>query len=250
MLELLSDRSNRIMDFRNWSYTWCRSLNPSRYLFFSFFYQITFSQNARQNSIGIRQFDYPVKMKTLSLFLSDTVINIFLGIKLHQFSKKWLLLTNSFFIFLFFFTQWIYVVTYSSTPVVCLVIEGGTNTIRAVLEYVTDTPPVPVVICDGSGRAADLIAFVHKWVLSTELILNALLNGFVDMTNNWTVNHGIGYRYAADGEEQTVLESMRDYLLSTIQKTFEVGIDQAERLYQELLECTRNKNLVIHLLFD
>lgn len=43
---------------------------------------------------------------------------------------------------------------------------------------------------------------------------------------------------------------MRDYLLSTIQKTFEVGIDQAERLYQELLECTRNKNLVIHLLFD
>ncbi|XP_059613216.1 transient receptor potential cation channel trpm isoform X3 [Phlebotomus argentipes] len=102
--------------------------------------------------------------------------------------------------------------THSSTPVVCLVIEGGTNTIRAVLEYVTDTPPVPVVVCDGSGRAADLIAFVHK--------------------------------YAADGEEQTVLESMRDYLLNTIQKTFEVTIDQAECLYQELLQCTRNKNLI------
>lgn len=56
----------------------------------------------------------------------------------------------------------IFTVTHSSTPVVCLVIEGGTNTIRAVLEYVTDTPPVPVVVCDGSGRAADLIAFVHK----------------------------------------------------------------------------------------
>lgn len=53
------------------------------------------------------------------------------------------------------------------------------------------------------------------------------------------------YRYAADGEEQTVLESMRDYLLNTIQKTFEVGIDQAECLYHELLQCTRNKNLVI-----
>ena len=49
-----------------------------------------------------------------------------------------------------------------STPLVCLVIEGGTNTIRAVLEYVTDTPPVPVVVCDGTGRAADLIAFAHK----------------------------------------------------------------------------------------
>lgn len=52
------------------------------------------------------------------------------------------------------------------------------------------------------------------------------------------------FRYASDGEEQTVLESMREYLLSTIQKTFEVGIDQAECLYQELLQCTRNKNLV------
>lgn len=49
-----------------------------------------------------------------------------------------------------------------SIPLVCLVIEGGTNTIRAVLEYVTDDPPVPVVVCDGSGRAADLIAFMHK----------------------------------------------------------------------------------------
>ena len=49
-----------------------------------------------------------------------------------------------------------------STPLVCLVIEGGTNTIRAVLEYVTATPPVPVVVCDGTGRAADLLAFAHK----------------------------------------------------------------------------------------
>lgn len=53
--------------------------------------------------------------------------------------------------------------THCSTPVVCLVIEGGTNTIRAVLEYVTDSPPVPVVVCDGSGRAADLLAFTHKY---------------------------------------------------------------------------------------
>ncbi|XP_058178752.1 transient receptor potential cation channel trpm [Anopheles ziemanni] len=102
--------------------------------------------------------------------------------------------------------------THSSTPVVCLVIEGGTNTIRAVLEYVTDNPPVPVVVCDGSGRAADLIAFVHK--------------------------------YASDSGEQQVLESMHDYLLATIQKTFEVSQDQAEQLYQELLQCTKNKNLI------
>ncbi|XP_026320800.1 transient receptor potential cation channel trpm [Hyposmocoma kahamanoa] len=102
--------------------------------------------------------------------------------------------------------------THSSTPVVCLVIEGGTNTVRAVLEYVTDTPPVPVVVCDGSGRAADLIAFVHK--------------------------------YASESGEQSVLESMRDYLIGTIQKTFEVGLQQAECLYGELLQCTRKKNLI------
>jgi transient receptor potential cation channel subfamily M protein 3 len=43
-------------------------------------------------------------------------------------------------------------------PLVCLMIEGGRNTIRTVREYVISTPPVPVVVCDGSGRAADLLA--------------------------------------------------------------------------------------------
>ena len=49
-----------------------------------------------------------------------------------------------------------------NTPVVCLVMEGGSNTVRTVLDCITDRPPVPVVVCDGSGRAADLIAFTHK----------------------------------------------------------------------------------------
>jgi len=43
---------------------------------------------------------------------------------------------------------------------------------------------------------------------------------------------------------QTVLENMKDYLLNTIQCTFEVGQEKAERLYEELLECTRYKNMV------
>ncbi|XP_067002827.1 transient receptor potential cation channel trpm isoform X2 [Anabrus simplex] len=102
--------------------------------------------------------------------------------------------------------------THCSIPVVCLVIEGGTNTIRAVLEYVTDSPPVPVVVCDGSGRAADLLAFTHK--------------------------------YASETGEQTVLENMKEYLIGTIQRTFEVGPDQAECLYSELLQCTSKKNLI------
>lgn len=37
---------------------------------------------------------------------------------------------------------------------------------------------------------------------------------------------------------------MKEYLINTIERTFEVGSDQAECLYNELLECTRKKNLV------
>lgn len=37
---------------------------------------------------------------------------------------------------------------------------------------------------------------------------------------------------------------MKEYIISTIQKTFEVSEDVAEVLYQELILCTRNKNLI------
>lgn len=83
---------------------------------------------------------------------------------------------------------------------------------------------------------------------SIQLMLVSLLfplgiHSFSDAIN---LNNLISFhsRYASDGDEQPVLESMRDYLIGTIQKTFEVGSDQAEKLYQELLQCTRNKNLV------
>ncbi|XP_015435152.1 PREDICTED: transient receptor potential cation channel trpm [Dufourea novaeangliae] len=107
--------------------------------------------------------------------------------------------------------------THSSIPVVALVIEGGTNTIRSVLEYVTDDPPVPVVVCDGSGRAADLIAFMHKYA-----------------------SEGDG----ESGENEGPLESMREHLLDTIKRTFKVSAEQACQLYLELLQCTRKKHLI------
>nr|XP_012140914.1 PREDICTED: transient receptor potential cation channel trpm isoform X3 [Megachile rotundata] len=107
--------------------------------------------------------------------------------------------------------------THSSIPVVALVIEGGTNTIRSVLEYVTDVPPVPVVVCDGSGRAADLIAFMHKYASEGE---------------------------GENGENEGPLESMREQLLDTIKRTFKVTAEQASQLYSELLQCTRKKHLI------
>lgn len=50
-----------------------------------------------------------------------------------------------------------------TTPVVYLILEGGCNTIRTVLDCVMENPPFPVVVIDGSGRAADLLAFAHKY---------------------------------------------------------------------------------------
>ncbi|CAH0550311.1 unnamed protein product [Brassicogethes aeneus] len=103
--------------------------------------------------------------------------------------------------------QRLYPFTQSPIPLVCLVIEGGTNTIRAVLEYITDEPPVPVVVCDGSGRAADIISFMCKY-------------------------------------EYSVVKTMKDYIVATIQRAFEVTIELAEGLFCELLQCVENRHLI------
>lgn len=92
-------------------------------------------------------------------------------------------------------------------PVICVVLEGGANTIRSVLEYVTDSPPIPVVVCDGSGRAADLLAFTHKYT-------------------------------SDDGD---MMEGIHDQLILTIQKTFQYTQVQAEKLFIELMLCVKKK---------
>ncbi|XP_034721988.1 transient receptor potential cation channel subfamily M member 1-like, partial [Etheostoma cragini] len=47
-------------------------------------------------------------------------------------------------------------------PVVCVVLEGGPPIVSIVLDYVSNKPPVPVFVFEGSGGAADLLAFFHK----------------------------------------------------------------------------------------
>uniref|UniRef100_A0A672JRA3 Transient receptor potential cation channel, subfamily M, member 7 n=1 Tax=Salarias fasciatus TaxID=181472 RepID=A0A672JRA3_SALFA len=55
-------------------------------------------------------------------------------------------------------------------PVVALIFEGGPNVILTVLEYLQESPPVPVVVCEGTGRAADILAYDEhtltgiKWI--------------------------------------------------------------------------------------
>lgn len=44
---------------------------------------------------------------------------------------------------------------------VCVVLEGGMNIIRVVLEYVIDKLLVFVIVCVGSGCVVDFILFVY-----------------------------------------------------------------------------------------
>ncbi|XP_066211073.1 transient receptor potential cation channel subfamily M member 1 isoform X2 [Saccopteryx leptura] len=95
-------------------------------------------------------------------------------------------------------------------PVVGLVVEGGPNVFSIVLEYLREEPPVPVVVCDGSGRASDILSFAHK--------------------------------YCEEGG--LISESLRDQLLVTIQKTFNYNKMQSHQLFAIIMECMKKKELV------
>ncbi|XP_076849941.1 transient receptor potential cation channel subfamily M member 7 isoform X4 [Brachyhypopomus gauderio] len=95
-------------------------------------------------------------------------------------------------------------------PVVALIFEGGPNVILTVLEYLQERPPVPVVVCEGTGRAADILSYVHK---QTE------------------DNGGL-----PDGVETDII--------ATIKKTFNFSHNDAVHLFHTLMECMKNKDLI------
>ncbi|XP_065114035.1 transient receptor potential cation channel subfamily M member 7 isoform X2 [Paramisgurnus dabryanus] len=95
-------------------------------------------------------------------------------------------------------------------PVVALIFEGGPNVILTVLEYLQESPPVPVVVCEGTGRAADILAYVHK---QTE----------------------------PDGALPDGIEAD---IIATIKKTFNFSQSDALHLFQTLMECMKNKELI------
>ncbi|CAG0883890.1 unnamed protein product [Cyprideis torosa] len=132
----------------------------------------------------------------------------------------------------------------TSIPVVCLVLEGGLNTIRTVFEYVTDTPPVPVVIVDGSGRASDLLAFMLR---SASDLLAFMLRSASDLL-------AFMLRSASDllafmlRYETTPLsplpDAVQEQLLATIQRTFDIAEEQSQLILDELLECVYRKDMI------
>uniref|UniRef100_A0A672P2I8 Transient receptor potential cation channel subfamily M member 1-like n=1 Tax=Sinocyclocheilus grahami TaxID=75366 RepID=A0A672P2I8_SINGR len=95
-------------------------------------------------------------------------------------------------------------------PLVCLILEGGPNVISIVLESLREDPPVPVVVCDSSGRASDIISFAHKY----------------------------------SEEDGLVNDSVRDQLLVTIQKTFNYNRNQAQQIYLMVMECMKKRELI------
>ncbi|XP_062998552.1 transient receptor potential cation channel subfamily M member 7 isoform X2 [Elgaria multicarinata webbii] len=95
-------------------------------------------------------------------------------------------------------------------PVVALIFEGGPNVILTVLEYLQESPPVPVVVCEGTGRAADILAYVYK---QTE-------------------------------EGGNIPDGAEPEIISTIKKTFNFGQSEAVHLFQTLLECMKKKELI------
>ncbi|XP_030620993.1 transient receptor potential cation channel subfamily M member 1a [Chanos chanos] len=95
-------------------------------------------------------------------------------------------------------------------PLVCLILEGGPNVISIVLESLREDPPVPVVVCDGSGRASDILSFAHKY----------------------------------SEEDGLVNDSVKDQLLVTIQKTFNYNRNQAQQIYLMVMECMKKRELI------
>ncbi|PAV79745.1 hypothetical protein WR25_06575 [Diploscapter pachys] len=97
-----------------------------------------------------------------------------------------------------------------SVPLVCVVLEGGAFTIKVVHDYVTSVPRIPVVVCDGSGRAADLLAFTH---------------------------HAI----SDDGK---LSDSVYNQLMHLVQHVFSYDVTNAERTVKQLIACAKEKTLM------
>ncbi|XP_069817937.1 transient receptor potential cation channel subfamily M member 6 isoform X3 [Dendropsophus ebraccatus] len=95
-------------------------------------------------------------------------------------------------------------------PVVGLVVEGGPNVILMVWEYVRSTPAIPVVVCEGTGRAADILAFTHK--------------------------------HTADKRE--ISAQLKDEILQMIQQTFSLGHRQANHVLLILMECMESRDSI------
>uniref|UniRef100_A0A914E6R5 Uncharacterized protein n=1 Tax=Acrobeloides nanus TaxID=290746 RepID=A0A914E6R5_9BILA len=95
-------------------------------------------------------------------------------------------------------------------PIICVVLEGGISTINSILQYLTSTPAVPVIVCEGSGRASDIIAFADKWTDS----------------------------------EGHISDEHYTQLVEIIRHTFDSEREQANSIADSVIKCVRYKELL------
>ncbi|XP_054991107.1 transient receptor potential cation channel subfamily M member 6 [Sorex araneus] len=93
-------------------------------------------------------------------------------------------------------------------PVVGLVVEGGPNVILSVWETVKDRDPV--VVCEGTGRAADLLAFTHKHL----------------------------------ADEGALRPQVKEEIIWMIQNTFNFSLKQSKQLFQILMACMEHRDSI------
>ncbi|NXJ97359.1 TRPM6 protein, partial [Corythaixoides concolor] len=95
-------------------------------------------------------------------------------------------------------------------PIVGLVVEGGPSVILMVWEYVRASPAVPVVVYEGTGRAADILAFTHKRM----------------------------------GDTGELPPQVKEEVLVMIQNTFSLGQKQSSHLFHILMECMEHRESI------
>ncbi|XP_073696374.1 transient receptor potential cation channel subfamily M member 6 [Garra rufa] len=95
-------------------------------------------------------------------------------------------------------------------PLVCVVVEGGPAILSVVLEYVRRSSPVPVLVFEGTGRAADLLALIHKQT-------------------------AVDRKLDSDIKEDVLLR---------IQEMFNVERPEASELLSILMECMEHRELI------
>ncbi|XP_051702554.2 transient receptor potential cation channel subfamily M member 6 isoform X2 [Oryctolagus cuniculus] len=93
-------------------------------------------------------------------------------------------------------------------PVVGLVVEGGPNVILSVWETVKDKDPV--VVCEGTGRAADLLAFTYKHL----------------------------------GDQGILRPQVKEEIICMIQSTFNFSLKQSQHLFQILMQCMVHRDSI------
>ncbi|KAL0607095.1 Transient receptor potential cation channel subfamily M member 6 [Plecturocebus cupreus] len=93
-------------------------------------------------------------------------------------------------------------------PMVGLVVEGGPNVILSVWETVKDKDPV--VVCEGTGRAADLLAFTHKHL----------------------------------ADEGMLRPQVKEEIICMIQNTFNFSLKESKHLFQILMECMVHRDCI------